>query len=342
MRFFFFLSFLLSAGLVPAQGGVSFQVKALQQPGVYARASALHYQERFLPAGPVQGNKFLYAQAAGNGAAVSSTMWVKPRPQGPEPGCVLHAQAWATQTLFVQGKGGTITRSRLAGPAGFQASFTSPRDLEAVLQVSFYGRVTQRKGRVVATVGTWKKTCTGGSFLFQTEIPLHLKKGVPAATPFSLEGSIQSSGWVKNSYDIVLEIRLLPVLSFSPFGKGCAGRIGRVKPPRYGQAFTVTLSGGVPSSACFLVAGNSDRYFLGVPLPLNLGPLGAPGCFLYTSIVGIVPALTSPAGKAWVTFKVPPSSWALTFPDIFFQWIQASAANKLGVKTSDAAKLTAG
>jgi len=55
-----------------------------------------------------------------------------------------------------------------------------------------------------------------------------------------------------------------------------------------------------------------------------------------------VPALTSPAGTAEVTFRLPPSSWALTFSDIFLQWIQASAANRLGIQTSDAAGLAAG
>ena len=340
MRFFFV--FPLLAGLLSAQGGLNLQVKALQQPGVYARGSALHYQERFLPPGPVGGDKFLFVQAAGNGASASSTMWVKPRFQGPEPGCVLQARAWATQTMSVSGRGGTLSRSRVFGPAGFQASFTSSRDLEGLLLVSFHGKLSPRNARVSAVVGKWKKTWTSGSFSFQAEIPLHLKKGNPTVVPFSLEGSIQSWGWVKSSYDAVLEIKFLPVLSFVPFGKACAGRIGVTEPPRYGRAFTVTLTGGVPSSPCFLVAGNSNRKFLGVPLPLDLGPLGAPGCFLYTNIAGAVPGLTSPQGGARFTFYLPPSSWALSFPDVFLQWIQASSVNKLGIQTSDAAMLSAG
>ncbi len=342
MRFFFIFPFLLSAGLVSAQGGVSLQVKALQQPGVFAGASA-RYKESFLPAGPITGDKFLFAQTANNGATAGSMMWVKPRLHGPEPGCLLQAQAWSSHTVIVPSQGGTITRSRLAGPAKFQATFTSPRDLEAVLRVSFHGRLSSGKGMVSAVVGTWTKKSTGGTFSFHEEIPFHLRKGVPLVVPFSFEGFISSRNWiVKKSYQVDLEIKLLPVLSFLPFGKGCAGRIGTGAPPRYDRAFTVTLSGGAPSAPCFLVAGNSNRKFLGVPLPLDLGPLGAPGCFLYTSIVGAVPPPTSPAGKARRTFQLPPSSWALTFPDIYLQWIQGSGANKLGIQTSDAAKLTAG
>ncbi len=338
----FFLLFPLLAGLLSAQGGVSLQLKALQQPGVYSRASSLHYQERYIPSGPVQGTHFLSVQAAGNGGSAGSILWVKPRLQGPEPGCILEGRAWALQTLFVSVRVGTITQSRLPGPAKFQAVFTSPRDLEALLVVRFHGRVSSSNGMAAAVVGNWKKTSGIGSFSFQAELPLHLKKGIPSVVPFSLEDSVKSSSWVKNSCDAVLEIQLLPVLSFQPFGKSCAGRIGSAGPPRYGRDFRVTLTGGVSSAPCFLVAGNSNRKFLGISLPLDLGPLGAPGCFLYTSIVGAVPAKTSPAGNAGVTFHLPPSSWSLTFPDVFLQWIQASATNKLGVQTSDAAKLTAG
>ncbi len=332
--------FPLLAGMLFAQEKLNLDLSADGRPGVFARASALHFQEGTLPPGPVREAKFLLAQAAGNGTSLASMMWVKPSLEGLDPGCLLHARARASQTLFVRGEGGTISAPGRPGAAAFKVRIQAPADLGVILQVSFHGKVSAGAGSVTARAGNWKKTVQGGAFSFQARIPLALKKGIPAVLPFSLGGAIQSSGWAQKSYDAVLELRVRPVLSFRVFGKGCSGRIRREVPPEYGMPFRVTLAGGERSVPCFLVAGNSDKSFLGVPLPLDLGLLGSPGCFLYTNIVGAVPARTSPAGNASVILPIPPSNWAPLFPEVFLQWVEAGPGGGPRIRTSDAALLS--
>jgi hypothetical protein len=72
--------------------------------------------------------------------------------------------------------------------------------------------------------------------------------------------------------------------SFVPFGHGCSGVLGEpvlaAAPgslPTVGQPFTVQLT-NVPIPVAFFAAGLSNTASGGVPLPVDLGLLGMPGC----------------------------------------------------------------
>ncbi len=330
------LSFtLLLAGGLSAQTGVTFRVSALDGPGVFARASR-HFQESRIPPGPIVAPKTLLVQAAGNGAAAGALFRAIP---GGNLGFQLKGSAWSSQSFSIPGEAGTVRSRNRPGPAGFRATLLAGSDISVLARISFQGKIPPG-GSASAVFGDWKKSPGEGNFSLSTEIPLRLRKGVPLSLPLSLGFSVRSRGWARNECRASLEVRILPLLRFSSFGKGCRGRIGVGEPPIFGEEFRITLSGGVPSSPCFLLAGNSNKVFLGVPLPLDLGVLGAPGCFLYTNIAAAVPALTGPKGEGELRFFIPPASRIPFFPEVFFQWVQASPAVKLGVQTSDGAVLS--
>lgn len=83
--------------------------------------------------------------------------------------------------------------------------------------------------------------------------------------------------------------------AFSPwaattFGAGCASPAGVAAlaiqgDPVLGMQYTAVLSGVDPrASTGVLILGLSKSLWAGLPLPVDLGPLGAPGCALYTGI----------------------------------------------------------
>lgn len=61
---------------------------------------------------------------------------------------------------------------------------------------------------------------------------------------------------------------------------GASPRIGASFVPRVGQEFALNLSQVQPNSSAILLAGLSDRSWRGHPLPIDLAPLGMPGCLL--------------------------------------------------------------
>ncbi|HKB15316.1 MAG TPA: VCBS repeat-containing protein, partial [Planctomycetota bacterium] len=111
-------------------------------------------------------------------------------------------------------------------------------------------------------------------------------------------------------------------------GSGCPGSTGFV--PR------IATSGGAPTSAgnasfkfhlsralggtlAILKIGFSSTSWLGIPLPLDLGVFGIPGCFLLVSSDIHVPVLTTAAGRAVVPAPVP-SNPLLSGATLYFQW----------------------
>jgi hypothetical protein len=103
----------------------------------------------------------------------------------------------------------------------------------------------------------------------------------------------------------VTAFRDLPATAatFAPLGSGCAGPLGvpalaavAGSPPRIGQSFQLRLTRipDGPANRVFGVLGTTATAWNGAPLPLALGPLGAPGCSLFVAPevdVPLVPAL---------------------------------------------------
>jgi hypothetical protein len=75
----------------------------------------------------------------------------------------------------------------------------------------------------------------------------------------------------------------------TPFGAGCGGAAGPLTittadRPWLGTTVTIDWTNAPAASAVLLAFGWSRQLWLGVPLPLALGPIGMPGCSLLVSL----------------------------------------------------------
>ena len=77
------------------------------------------------------------------------------------------------------------------------------------------------------------------------------------------------------------------------------------QPPRLGQTITYTVGGGIPGGLGFCVFGFSGSQWAGMPTPVDLAFLGAPGCAMYTSTDIVIPMPLDPAGIGSVGLGVP-------------------------------------
>jgi hypothetical protein len=76
--------------------------------------------------------------------------------------------------------------------------------------------------------------------------------------------------------------------------------------PQLGQPFDVTLANAPALAIASLALGLETSNYLGVPLPLELTPLGAPGCRFWHSWELLLPVvLTDPSGNATATIALP-------------------------------------
>ncbi len=133
-------------------------------------------------------------------------------------------------------------------------------------------------------------------------------------------------------------------------GKGCKSSAGTTLAasappntwPALGKPFTLNLSGGAPSTPAFLVLGRSDTKWGPLNLPFDLGPFGAPGCFLWTEGLGFFPRPVGPQGTASMTLPVPKAPVLVGVRLSATWWNLDPKANSLGVATSSYAKLILG
>jgi hypothetical protein len=109
----------------------------------------------------------------------------------------------------------------------------------------------------------------------------------------------------------IWELNLGPSAQFSTFGAGCLGsrstpalapQLGNL--PRVGTNFTLQALNLPLAGPVFLAIGASDTLYGPTPLPLNLGPLGAPQCNLLIGIDNLYPTSNVLGAAAW-TFPIP-------------------------------------
>ncbi len=133
-------------------------------------------------------------------------------------------------------------------------------------------------------------------------------------------------------------------------GKGCKSSAGTelkasVPPntwPSLGKPFTLNLVGAAPSTVAFLLLGRSDVKWGPLNLPFDLGPLGAPGCFLWTEALNFLPRTVGSQGTASMVLGVP-NAPVLAGARLSAGWLNLDAkANALGAATSSYAKLILG
>jgi hypothetical protein len=118
-------------------------------------------------------------------------------------------------------------------------------------------------------------------------------------------------------------------IGVATFGNGCAPagavipRIGASGVPRIGTDFTSYLSRVEPGRGAFLIVGLSNTEWNGRSLPLDLGPLGLPGCSLWVAPLALAAAETQRVrareGVAQVSFPIPAEA-ALVGESIYLQW----------------------
>ncbi|MCI0585658.1 MAG: VCBS repeat-containing protein [Planctomycetes bacterium] len=133
-------------------------------------------------------------------------------------------------------------------------------------------------------------------------------------------------------------VRALSVAGLPPgssvLGTGCPGSGGIVPQittgggyahAQYGNpAFALGITEALGGALAFLIAGGNSANWLGLPLPLNLGFLGMPGCSLGVPPEWWFAAATSGsgpgAGHRFIPIPVPVVP-ALVGGNVFFQWL---------------------
>jgi hypothetical protein len=134
------------------------------------------------------------------------------------------------------------------------------------------------------------------------------------------------------------EFQLGPGPSYTTYGAGCAGSGGTpaiatqgTSLPHAGLNFQLHVSNLPLTAPTFLFFGVSDTSYLGLPLPLPLAGIGAPGCSVLSSAEQLH-FLTNVLGTAVWNVTIP------NFPGASF-YNQAivfdAAANPLGITTSN-------
>lgn len=76
-------------------------------------------------------------------------------------------------------------------------------------------------------------------------------------------------------------------------------------PPVLGQSFTLTLGGGLPLSAGFLVFSSNNTNWFGLGTPVDLTPFGAPNCSVHCSWDTVITLGLDAQGTASLTGTVP-------------------------------------
>jgi hypothetical protein len=119
-------------------------------------------------------------------------------------------------------------------------------------------------------------------------------------------------------------------------GPGCPDATGVVPTlgigvgARLGRTLSINLSGAHPgTTAAVLGLGYSQSSWSGVPLPLDLGALGLPGCAWRVSSDAslLIPSVPLVGGRRRSTYEIPvPNNPQLLGLDVFCQWVTCDPA----------------
>lgn len=108
------------------------------------------------------------------------------------------------------------------------------------------------------------------------------------------------------------------------------------------STFSVDLLGGKANSAALIALGSSKTSWVKIPLPLDMGPAGAPGCSLLSSVDLLIGMATTATGSATLPLPIPNDS---RFTGLVFhsQWIVLDKlANKFGLTFSNGGTVSVG
>ncbi len=113
-------------------------------------------------------------------------------------------------------------------------------------------------------------------------------------------------------------------------------QIGAATMPEINKSFDVTLAGGSPKSSAYLFFGASNTALAALPLPFDLGLIGAPGCMILASAdAASSPIVVDVTGAATFSMIIP-SNGSLVGSTFYLQWLNLDpGANALNVITSN-------
>ena len=133
------------------------------------------------------------------------------------------------------------------------------------------------------------------------------------------------------------------VASYTPFGTGCAGSAGTpsiqaapFERPWVGQTFFADIRNVPAGNATAALLGASNTLWQGIPLPVDLGVIGMPGCLLWTSDELVIP-LPNPTGTPTLTLHMPPIGALVGLAFHNQVLVVDPGANPLGVVASNGA-----
>jgi len=132
-----------------------------------------------------------------------------------------------------------------------------------------------------------------------------------------------------------------PAATYTPFGSGCPGSLGvpTFAPtpgsrPTLGSTLSMTI-GNLPANIAIVATGLSNTMSNGLPLPMDLGSVGMPGCLLLIDPQATEFVVGSGNTATW-TWQIP--SAEIWFGTPFYQqvFVLDAAANPLGLTVSNA------
>ena len=115
------------------------------------------------------------------------------------------------------------------------------------------------------------------------------------------------------------------------YGTGVPRSLGE---PRIGPPFSVDLWQARPSSPAALFLGASNVVWGAIPLPVNLTPIGMPGCFLRVTPDVVLSTSTDLFGRARIAVPIPGNTAVLGGAFHNQYAVVDAGANPLGLSTT--------
>ena len=155
-------------------------------------------------------------------------------------------------------------------------------------------------------------------------------------------GSAPATG----SYSAVAGLRFC--LGFSTwaldrFGNGCQGSNSKTPAliatgsAKFGGSIALSMKDALPNAPVFMVVGLQSH-----ANPIDMTPMGAPGCFIYETIDMLLPVVANSAGSYSIKFNVPKKA-PITCPTTYIQMFPKDArANAMGLSSSNYVRIVLG
>lgn len=231
-----------------------------------------------------------------------------------------------------------ITRKRFVLPS-IAAPNSSPGAFEVVLPLDqrfdrLYDPVGPNPGMaqdLIVDIRTYA-TSAGGQPL---RYPLDAVTGMNGVATVTAPSPTATSGTLTQGAATVIGL-------MAGVREGQVPQLSGFGAPSIGATYGLELVSAPAAAQAWLTVGFSRTSNGGVPLPFDLAPIGAPGCFLLADVREALVATTSASGAA--TFSVPvPATPALRGGMVFHQGIVSDlGANQLGIVTSGAIEVIVG